>query len=128
MATGNQNSLATVFIVDDDDDARTALERFLKSHGYDTEAFASASAFLHRLPFDGVSCLILDLQMPEMSGLDLQEEQKRLEDQGIIHAIRSRRDLDEAAGAYKDIDEVVENQLDLVEVIVTLKPLAVIKG
>ena len=60
--------------------------------------------------------------------LDLQEEQKRLEDQGILHAIRSRRDLDEAAGAYKDVDEVVENQLDLVEVIVTLKPLAVIKG
>ncbi len=60
--------------------------------------------------------------------LDLAAEQKKLEDQGILHAIRSRRDLDEAAGAYKDIDEVVENQLDLVEVIVTLKPLAVIKG
>ncbi|MBU1139543.1 MAG: RtcB family protein [Proteobacteria bacterium] len=60
--------------------------------------------------------------------LDLHKEQKRLEDQGILHAIRGRRDLDEAAGAYKDIDEVVENQLDLVEVIVTLKPLAVIKG
>ena len=60
--------------------------------------------------------------------LDLHKEQKRLEDQGILHAIRSRRDLDEAAGAYKDIDEVVENQLDLVEVLVTLKPLAVIKG
>ncbi len=60
--------------------------------------------------------------------LDLHEEQKRLEDQGILHAIRSRRDLDEAPGAYKDVDEVVENQLDLVEVIVTLKPLAVVKG
>jgi tRNA-splicing ligase RtcB len=60
--------------------------------------------------------------------LDLQKEQKRLEDQGILHAIRSRRDLDEAAGAYKNIDEVVENQLDLVEVLVTLTPLAVIKG
>lgn len=60
--------------------------------------------------------------------LDLHEEQKRLEDQGILHAIRSKRDLDEAAGAYKNIDEVVENQLDLVEVIVTLKPLAVVKG
>ena len=60
--------------------------------------------------------------------LDLHEEQKKLEDQNILHAIRSRRDLDEAAGAYKDIDEVVENQLDLVEVIVTLKPLAVVKG
>ena len=60
--------------------------------------------------------------------LDLHEEQKKLEDQGILHAIRGRRDLDEAAGAYKDIDKVVENQLDLVEVIVTLKPLAVVKG
>ncbi|BCO10425.1 hypothetical protein GF1_28010 [Desulfolithobacter dissulfuricans] len=60
--------------------------------------------------------------------LDLRAEQKRLEDQGIIHAIRHRGDLDEAAGAYKDIDEVVENQLDLVEVVVALKPLAVIKG
>jgi tRNA-splicing ligase RtcB (3'-phosphate/5'-hydroxy nucleic acid ligase) len=60
--------------------------------------------------------------------LDLRAEQKKLEDQNILHAIRSRRDLDEAAGAYKDIDEVVENQLDLVEVIVTLKPLAVVKG
>ncbi|MEN8199816.1 MAG: RtcB family protein [Thermodesulfobacteriota bacterium] len=60
--------------------------------------------------------------------LDLRTEQKRLEDQGIVHAVRSKRDLDEAAGAYKDIDQVVENQLDLVEVLVTLKPLAVIKG
>ncbi|HHD56802.1 MAG TPA: RtcB family protein, partial [Desulfobulbaceae bacterium] len=60
--------------------------------------------------------------------LDLKEERKQLEDQGILHAVRRRRDLDEAPGAYKDIDQVIENQLDLVEVIVTLKPLAVIKG
>jgi len=60
--------------------------------------------------------------------LDLKEERKKLEDQGILHAVRGRRDLDEAPGAYKDIDQVIENQLDLVEVIVTLKPLAVIKG
>ena len=60
--------------------------------------------------------------------LDLQYEQKRLDDQNIIHSIRSRRDLDEASSAYKDIDKVVENQLDLVEVVVELKPLAVIKG
>jgi tRNA-splicing ligase RtcB len=60
--------------------------------------------------------------------LDLNYEQKRLNEQGIIHSIRSRRDLDEASSAYKDIDEVVDNQLDLVEVIVELRPLAVIKG
>jgi tRNA-splicing ligase RtcB len=60
--------------------------------------------------------------------LDLQQERKRLEEQGILHSIRHTRDLDEAAGAYKDIDQVIDNQLDLVEVLVELKPLAVIKG
>jgi len=60
--------------------------------------------------------------------LNLEHEQKLLEDQGIIHSVRSKRDLDEASGAYKDIDEVIENQLDLVEVLVELRPLAVIKG
>lgn len=60
--------------------------------------------------------------------LDLQAEKKRLDDQGIIHAIRGKRDLDEAAGAYKDISTVMKNQADLVEVAIKLKPLAVIKG
>ena len=60
--------------------------------------------------------------------LDLGLEQKRLDDQGIIHSILRTRDLDEAAGAYKNIDEVIDNQLDLVEVLVELRPLAVIKG
>ncbi|MFA6284173.1 MAG: RtcB family protein [Desulfurivibrionaceae bacterium] len=60
--------------------------------------------------------------------LNLDQEKKRLDDQGIIHAIRSVGDLEEAAGAYKDIGEVIGNQLDLVEVLVELRPLAVIKG
>jgi tRNA-splicing ligase RtcB len=60
--------------------------------------------------------------------LDLGQEIKRMEDQGIIHAIRHKGDLDEAAGAYKNIEEVIDNQLDLVEVLVELRPLAVIKG
>jgi len=60
--------------------------------------------------------------------LNLSEEKKRLDEQGIIHAIRSVSDLEEAAGAYKDIDQVIDNQLDLVEVLVELRPLAVIKG
>jgi tRNA-splicing ligase RtcB len=60
--------------------------------------------------------------------LNLDQEKKRLDDQGIIHALRSVGDLEEAAGAYKDIDQVIDNQLDLVEVLVELRPLAVIKG
>jgi len=60
--------------------------------------------------------------------LDLEAEKKLLDDQGIIHGIRSKNDLDEAPSAYKSIDKVMENQKDLVEVLVELTPLAVIKG
>jgi tRNA-splicing ligase RtcB (3'-phosphate/5'-hydroxy nucleic acid ligase) len=58
--------------------------------------------------------------------LDLHAEIRRLD--GIIHGIRSKRDLDEASGAYKDIDKVLKAQADLIDVLITLQPLAVIKG
>ena len=60
--------------------------------------------------------------------LDLKAEQKLLDDQGIIHSVRNINDLDEAPSAYKDIDEVMTNQKDLVDIEVKLSPLAVIKG
>lgn len=60
--------------------------------------------------------------------LDLEQEIKRLDRLGVIHAIRGKRDLDEAAGAYKDISQVMRNQEDLVDVLVQLRPLAVVKG
>lgn len=60
--------------------------------------------------------------------LNLSEEIKKLDDQGIIHGIRNIKDLDEASGAYKSIDMVMKNQADLVDILVELTPLAVIKG
>jgi len=60
--------------------------------------------------------------------LDLKKEIANLDRKGIIHSIRNIRDLDEAPGAYKNIDTVMENQNDLVEVLVELEPLGVIKG
>lgn len=60
--------------------------------------------------------------------LSLEEEIGRLERLGVIHAIRSRDDLDEAAGAYKNIDEVMAAQSDLVRIRTRLSPVAVIKG
>lgn len=60
--------------------------------------------------------------------LDLNEERKFLTDQGILHAIRHKGDLDEAPSSYKDIEEVMANQEALVEVQIKLQPLAVIKG
>jgi tRNA-splicing ligase RtcB len=60
--------------------------------------------------------------------LDLEKEIAFLDKQGIVHGIRHKSDLDEAAGAYKDIDVVMENQQDLIDIVVELQPLAVMKG
>lgn len=60
--------------------------------------------------------------------LDLEKEQKILDDQGIIHSVKNRKNLEEAAGAYKPIDVVMKNQEDLVSILTELQPLAVIKG
>lgn len=61
-----------------------------------------------------------------MRTLDLAREQEKMS--GIIHDLRSRSALDEAPGAYKDIDEVMRLQQDLVSISITLEPLASIKG
>ena len=60
--------------------------------------------------------------------LDLQSEISILDELGIMHNIRGVKDLDEAPGAYKNIDEVMRNQEDLVKIVTKLKPVAVIKG
>jgi tRNA-splicing ligase RtcB len=60
--------------------------------------------------------------------LDLAAEKERLDAIGVIHGLRNAKDLDEAPGAYKDISVVMENQQDLVDIQVELRPLAVIKG
>ncbi|MFO7655614.1 MAG: RtcB family protein [Bacteroidales bacterium] len=60
--------------------------------------------------------------------LELETEIAKMDEKGIIHAIRNKSDLDEAPGAYKCIDVVMENQKDLVDIMVELNPLAVIKG
>jgi tRNA-splicing ligase RtcB len=60
--------------------------------------------------------------------LNLADEIKLLDDQGIVHGIRHESDLDEAAGAYKSIDTVMNEQKDLVEIVTQLWPIAVIKG
>ena len=63
-----------VFIVDDDDSVRKALTRLINSVGLNVETFASAHDFLKRQPHNGPACLVLDIRMPGLSGLDLQDE------------------------------------------------------
>ncbi|MBR6284914.1 MAG: RtcB family protein [Muribaculaceae bacterium] len=63
-----------------------------------------------------------------IKSLNLKDEVSKLDAKGIVHAIRSQRDLDEASSAYKDIDHVIALEADLVAVKTKLDPLAVIKG
>ena len=67
----------TVFIVDDDADVRESLEELLESVGLRSQSFGTAHEFLAVGHGDGPSCLILDVRLPGISGLDLQHELKR---------------------------------------------------
>ena len=68
-----QNS-ETIFIIDDDKSVRRSLSLFLQSFGYQVETYESAEEFLETDKFDGVGCIILDVNMSGKSGLELQEE------------------------------------------------------
>jgi FixJ family two-component response regulator len=65
---------STIFIVDDDRSIRLALENLVSSTGQQSELYATAQDFLRNCPPDPAGCLVLDVQMPGLSGLDLQGE------------------------------------------------------
>jgi len=71
---------ATVFVIDDDARIRAATERLLKSVGLHAESYATPKEFLTRKLPDGPTCLVLDVRLPGMSGLDVQ---RKLADEGI---------------------------------------------
>ena len=63
-----------VFVVDDDASVRSSLKFLLSTVGLQVESFGSADTFLHRKPPDAPSCLVLDVRLPGLSGLDFQRE------------------------------------------------------
>ena len=63
-----------VFVVDDDPSVRSSLKFLISTVGLQVESFDSADTFLHRKPPDAPSCLVLDVRLPGLSGLDLQRE------------------------------------------------------
>jgi FixJ family two-component response regulator len=63
---------SVVFIVDDDDSLRRGLERLIRAAGHNAESFATAADFLARPDPDLPSCLVLDVRMPKLTGLDVQ--------------------------------------------------------
>jgi FixJ family two-component response regulator len=63
--------LSVISVVDDDASVRTAIDNLLSSHGYLVHTFASAEEFLQSTHLHNSSCVVADVQMPGMSGLDL---------------------------------------------------------
>ena len=73
-------SAPTVFIIDDDADVRSSIQGLLKSAGIQSQSFEKAEAFLEIKESDGPSCLVLDVSLPGVSGLELQ---RKLIDAGV---------------------------------------------
>jgi FixJ family two-component response regulator len=76
----NQPGSPTVFIIDDDADVRASIAGLLKSVGLRSEIFGTAQEFLRRKRPEGDSCLVLDVRLPGMNGLEVQRE---LADAGV---------------------------------------------
>lgn len=93
------NSL--VFLIDDDASVRKGVSRLLRSAGYHSEAFGSASDFLTRDQHSGPACVIVDVQMPGINGIDLQNvlNQRRREEQLVF--ITGHGDIPMCAQAMK---------------------------
>lgn len=68
---------ATICIVDDDHDVRSSLENYLRAAGMDVRTFDSAESFLASSDRGKTDCLVTDLHMPGLSGLELQQELNR---------------------------------------------------
>jgi FixJ family two-component response regulator len=66
-------ALSSVYLVDDEADLRRALTRLLQADGLQVEAFGSAEEFLDNVPTGAAGCLVLDISMPGLDGLQLQE-------------------------------------------------------
>jgi FixJ family two-component response regulator len=75
-----------VFVIDDDESVRKGLKRLLRSANYESEVFESATDFLARPPHPGPACVIVDVQMPGVNGIDFQKAliQRRREEQLVF--------------------------------------------
>jgi FixJ family two-component response regulator len=91
-----------VFVVDDDPSVRKSLGRLLKSAGYRVETFASAREFLRRGEHPSPGCVVLDVQLPELNGLELQQKLAGTADSLPIIFISGHGDIPMSVRAMKN--------------------------
>src|SRR5947199_8208502 len=102
-----------VCVVDDDQSVRRGLGRLLKSAGYAAETFASAEDYLAREIFEGPICLVLDVRMPGLNGLGLQETLEKRSACAQIVFITGHGDVSTATQAMKSgATDILKNPFD----------------
>jgi len=113
---------ATVFVVDDDSSTRELLVWLMKRHGMRTEVFPDARSFLNRYKADMPGCLVVDLNMPGMSGLDLQQY---LKEHGVhipVLFLSGRADVPKAVKAVRDgAIDFIEKPFDYRQVVALVR-------
>jgi len=90
-----------VFVVDDDPQVSSSIQGLLKSAGFRSECFETAEQFLQRQPPDGPSCLIVDVSLPGISGLDFQQQLKKAGLQIPIVFVTAHGDIPMSVKAMK---------------------------
>ena len=90
-----------IHVVDDDPSFRTAVTRLLRAAKYEVRGYESATEFLNSDPCSGPGCILLDLQMPGVSGLDLQESLARMEERLPVIFLTGHGDIPASVRAMK---------------------------
>lgn len=103
MAKPAEKDLApAIYVVDDDDGMRRALDTLLSTVGYKTAVFSRPSEFLAAFKPDVPGCLVLDIRMPDMSGLELQQHLNRMGSMLPVIFITGHGDVPMAVQAMKE--------------------------
>ena len=98
----DKSTTSTVYVVDDDDGMRRALDTLLSTVGYKTAVFSRPSEFLANFKVDSPGCLVLDIRMPDMSGLELQQHLIRIGSMLPVIFITGHGDVPMAVQAMKE--------------------------
>jgi FixJ family two-component response regulator len=96
-----QGQSEIIYVVDDDEAIRSSLQTLLRSAGYRVQTFSAARNFLNEKLPDEPACLVLDIRMPEISGLDLQDELMRADFHTPIIFITGHGEIPESVRALK---------------------------
>jgi two-component system response regulator FixJ len=98
----SQNLAPAIYVVDDDDGMRHALDTLLSTVGYKTAVFSRPSEFLANFRPDAPGCLVLDIRMPDMSGLEVQQQLNRMGSMLPVIFITGHGDVPMAVQAMKE--------------------------